>query len=311
MALSGTYELTFTMNDLIQESFELLQIAGDGETLSGNMLTRAKMSANLMFKSFEQDGPHLWTETEGSLFLAVGQEKYDFSTAKLSNNWFETTLSADASSGAGSITVTSASDILSGDTIGIILDDNDLFWTTVNGTPVGASVVLTDVLTGAASSGNFVRNYRDTFIPAVRINNVRRKESTDYEIPIVFQSRKDYFNLPNKSQQGTPIQAYFSRQQDAGIMYVWNSPSSSVPVINFSYERKMQIVENTSDDLDFPPEQFEMVAYQLAKRLLAKFSGTTPERAAFIINEADKLLDLALSFDSPVYPVKVRMTQHG
>jgi hypothetical protein len=322
MSTSGIYTLSKNLNQLAEETFDVLQIGSDGETLSGDMIGRFKSSANLLLKEWQTQGIHLWSYTEGTLFLTVGQEKYDFreSTTHVANDWFQTTTTADTVAGATSIAVTSITNIQDGDPIGIIQNDNDLFWTTVKGTPVGLTVQLDDAITLATVSGAFVRNYRvgtstaPELIPVSRVLKIRRQESTDYEIPIVFQSREDYFDLPNKNQIGTPIQAYYSRQdlagETSGIMYLWNSPSSSVPVINFTYERKMQILNNVEDTVDLPDYAQLAFIYNVAVKLIPKF-GTSQALADWIRGEAQLMKNDMLSYDSAVYPIKMKMKRYG
>lgn len=310
MATSGVYDLSLSLTDIITEAFDIMQIGADGETLSADMLKRATSSLNMMIKTWEAQGIHLWSFTEGTLFLTVGQEKYDFATANLANEFFETTLAADAAASATTITVEDDADIVDGDTIGIIQEDNDIFFTTVNGVPAANVVTLTDALPLAANSGAFVRNYRGTFVPVSRILNVRRRESDLYEIPIVFESREDYFDLPNKEQLGNPIQAYYSRQEPFGVMFLWNSPISSVPVINFTYERKIQIMVDNNDTFDFPEEWFDAIVYNLAVRLIPKY-GCSVGRAQYITAQAKEYLDQALAFDTAVFPITMNMEQYG
>jgi hypothetical protein len=312
MALSGVYALTSDFDDIAQEVMEILQVVGDGETITTAMKDKIKPTLNLMLKAWEGQGIHLWTYTEGTLFLQVGQAEYDLRNAstKITNTWHETTLAQDEVLGAGTITVLDASDITNGDDIGIIDDTNNLFWTTVNGAPVGDVVTLTAVLPTAVTSGSIVYNYTDTIIPVRRVLNVRRRESTDYEIPINFESRGDYFDLPNKNQRGLPIQAYYSRQETQGIFYLWTTPSSATSVINFTYERETQIISADSDNFDIPSYWLEAVAYNLADRLTYKFS-CTPERKQMIKMDATQYLNSALSFDDAVYPIELEIQQYG
>ncbi len=109
-------------------------------------------------------------------------------------------------------------DQASGDRIGIEMDDTTRFWDTILTVDSSTQVTINNGLPSSASSGLSVYSYKEGFIPVRRILNVRRRESTDYEIPINFESREDYFNLPNKTQMGLPIQAYYSRQEPQGIM---------------------------------------------------------------------------------------------
>jgi len=322
MATSGIYTLSKTTNELAEEAFDLLQIGQDGETLSGDMIGRFKASANLLLKEWQTQGIHLWSYTEGTLFLTVGQSKYDFREASthVANTWYETTTTAATTAGASTIVVSSAANIQNGDVIGIIQNTNNIFWTTVNGAPSGSTVTLTDSITLATVSGAYVRNYRvgtataPDLIPVSRILDVRRKESSDYEIPIVFSSREDYFGLPNKDQTGTPIQAHYARQdiagEEGGIMYLWNAPSSSVPVINFTYERKLQVLNDATDTIDLPDYAQMAFIYNVAVKLIPKY-GSSQALADLIKQEAQILKNDLLSYDSAVYPIKMKMKRHG
>ncbi len=319
---SGVYTLSKTLNDIATESLDILQIGADGESISGDILGRVRISLNLLLKEWQTQGIHLWSETEGTLFLKVGQEKYDFrdSDTHITNTWYETTSTAATVAGARTILLTSVESINDGDVIGVIQNNNDLFWTTVDGTPVGLTVNLDDAITLPTLSGAHIYNYRSStptspeLIPVSRVLNVRRRELTDYEIPIIFASRQDYFDLPNKKQIGTPIQAYYSRQdtagQTSGIMYLWSAPSSSVPVINFTYERKLEILVNTDDIVDVPDYALDALIYSLAVKLVPKF-GTSKELAFWIKKESSILKNDMLSFDSTLYPVRMKMKKYG
>ena len=324
MSTSGLYTYSRTLNQIATESLQLIEAVGDGETLSGDHIERAKASLNSLLKESQTQGLHLWTETEGTLFLKVGQSKYDFreSSTHLANSYNTTTTTAATTAAALTIPVTSISGISDGDVIGIVQNDNDIFWTTVNGTPTGLNVIVDDAITLATLSGAQVRSYAPStatapaLIPVSRISpgqgSVRRKEADDYEIPIIFESRKDYFNLPNKAQNGTPIQAYYSRQDIAGevggIMYLWNAPDSGVPVINFTYERKIQIVQSADDTVDYPDYAHEYIIYNLARRLILKF-GCSMERAQLIMGEADRTKTDMLAYGASMYPISIKMVR--
>lgn len=308
MTTSGIFTLDLTLNEILIDAFDRLQIGADGETLDGDMFSRGKLVANLLIKHWQQHGIHLWTYSEGALFLQKGQPSYDFATANLANEFFETTTTVAASATDTAITVTSTDDMVAADTIGIILEDNSIFFTTIASLPGSNVVNLDDALTQAVSLGAVVYNYRDTFIPVSRILNVRRRESTNYEIPIIFKSREDYFDLPNKESQGTPLQAYYSRQRDNGIMFLWNTPSSAVPVIQFTYERQLQIFVTASDTMDLPQEWSEALISNISVKLIPKY-GCSAALAAELKQEAADALAMALSYDQAVYPVTMDMQE--
>ena len=324
MTTSGIYNYSRTLNQVATEALQLIEAVGDGETLNGDHVERSKASLNSLLKESQTQGMHLWTETEGTLFLKVGQASYDFRDASthVANSYNETTTTADTTAATLTIPVTSITDINDGDIFGIVQSDNDIFWTTVNGTPVGLNVIVDDPVTLTTISGAQVRSYTPStatvpaLIPVSRISpgqgSVRRKEADDYEIPIIFESRKDYFNLPNKAQNGTPIQAYYSRQdiagQVGGIMYLWNAPCSGVPVINFTYERKIQIMVDEGDTLDIADYAHEYIVTNLAKRLILKF-GCGVERAKLVRADAKETKENMLAYGASMYPISIKMVQ--
>ncbi len=309
MTTSGTYRLSVNFNDIAEEALDQLQIGQDGETLSGDSLVRCRRTANFMIKAWTGQGIHLWTMQEGTLFTVKNQAAYNFSTANLANTWYETTLSAAEALGQTVLSCTSTANIAATDVIGILLDTDVFHWTTVVSKTL-TTVTVTDALPSAAASGAIVRNYTvSSFIPVERILDVRRRDSNTYEIPIAFESRKDYFNFPDKSSTGSPIQAYFSRQRDPGIMYLWPTPSTSEYAINFTYERPIQVINLGTDSFDIPDYWYEAFIYNLALRLIPKF-GCSQGRAALIQQMAKESLDLALNFDTDLYPIKL-VVRHG
>lgn len=401
--LSGEFDLDLTLGAIAFEAYDLLQVASDGEPIDGDLFNRARVSLNIMLKLWETQGIHLWTFTEGSLFMSVGQAAYDFrnegfealaidtSVVHITNEFTQRTLDLVVVPSQLTFTLDNVVGLTEGSQIGVVDVLGDLQWfivmeivgpvvtlsrpmgiagaepgavvytyeyfnrseLTVGAAPAavvldvadttiynvgdevlihltdnstdqreisfidqGANqITITAGITSASGIGEEVINIttrKNMFKPVKRIslNGVRRRESTDYEIPIVFQSRQDYFDLPNKNQNGTPIQAYYDRQQYTGTMYVWNPPGNATSIINFTYERAIQISTDPDHTLDIPNEWYDAVIYNLAKRLIPKV-GCSVERKADINNGATEFLDNALGFDQAVYPVRLKPQKYG
>ncbi len=400
--LSDEFLLDLTLNDVIFESYDLLQVAADGEPESGGLFNRAVRSLNIMLKLWESQGIHLWTFTEGHLFLQKSQPRFDFRlegrdtgitpstrAIHLSNDFEQIATTADVAIAALTIPVDSVTLLQIGDQFGVLNDDNDLEWfiamdinalivtldravgvasssgaivytyaylnfslltadtvadsivevadtslfnigdliavlldsnvteeRTISGIDQGLNeLTVSAAFTGTASIGQACVNIttrRNPFLPVKRIGNdtVRRRESTDYEIPIVFQSRKDYFDLPNKNQDGTPIQAYYDRQQPQGVMYLWNQPATARAIINFTYERALMILTEPTHTFEMGAEWFDAITYGLAKRLIAKV-GCSVARQVIIKEGAQEYLDAALGFDQAVYPIRLKPQKYG
>ena len=124
------------------------------------------------------------------------------------------------------------------------------------------------------------------------------------------KTRKDYFDLPNKNQSGTPIQAYYDRQQPQGVMYLWNPPASARSIINFTYERPIMVLTDPTHTFDMGAEWFDAITYGLAKRLIPKV-GCSQARQQLIITGASEYLDSALGFDQAVYPIRLKPQKYG
>jgi len=184
-------------------------------------------------------------------------------------------------------------------------------------TVVSVGATTFELLTGAtaAVTGLGIVNLEHRafdFKPVKRVvaEGVRRREGSDYEIPVVYQSRQDYFDLPNKNQRGTVIQTYYSRQEPYGVWYVWLTPSDATPVINFTYERSLMIVNDPTQTFDLPEDWYEALTANLARRLIPKY-GCSTERKQEIKELATETLDVALAMDQEVHGIRMVPQQYG
>lgn len=305
MTTSGVTTLAYTANEIFTEALDEIGVAADGETLSGNYFARCKRACNLMIQDWKAQGMHLWTLTEGYLFLTKGTRSYDFASARLVNSYTSTTTSAAALTGASTITVTSATGIANGYVIGIELEDGTMQWTTVNGAPSGTTVTLTATLTDDVNSGAsvFVYDSSVTFKPVERILQMRRLDTSGYEIEILNWSRLDYMSMPNKDEQSVPTISYADRQRDNYTVHLWPTPNDSSIVIPFTYERKIEVISDSEDTWDIPEYWFNALVLCLAVRVGPRF-GVNPVRFAEIKEQAAEALDTALSFDKDMADVR-------
>lgn len=301
MATSGVTSLSYSVNDIIEEALDVLGVAADGETLSGDLFARGKRSINMLLRQWQSQGMHQWTMTDGYLFPTKGVESFDLSTARVVNSYTRTTTAAAASSGALTITVSSDDNISNGDVIGVLLSTGVMQWTTVNGAPAADVVTLTAALAADVSSGAAVFNYdsAQTFKPVERVLGIRRTDSTGYDIEMSIYSRIDYQNLPNKSEQSVPVVAHIARQAAAPTIYLWPTVQTENIVIPFTYERTIEAADAAANTFDLPEYWFDALHLNLAVKLSTKL-GTNPVRLQEIKEQAAISLNLALSYDNDV-----------
>lgn len=299
MARSGSYNYSRTRDQIIYGAMRLVGTKDAGKTASSAEIDDAAEALELMVKAWQGQGLHLWKQKEATLFVQNGTRSYSLGPTgdNATASYAETTLSADAAAGAATITVTSATGISNADYLGIVLDDDTIQWTTVNGAPAGTTVTPTAVLTGAATSGNAVYAYTTKIQRPLRVLSVRREDSSGNEVEIALISRDQYFALPNKTTEGVPSQAYYDPQLDNGTFYLWVVPEDVDSVYNLTYLEPIQDFDSTSNDPDFPAEWLEALKYNLAVRL-APEAGLPKAERQWLKAEAEQYLAAVTSFDN-------------
>ena len=268
MATSGTTTFTETRDTIVSNALTLLGAVGAGETVTANDTTLCVSILNAMVKAWMSQGIHLWTEEEGTIYLVKGQTTYNLPGANGSDGTgtpVETTLTA-AGSGT-SLTVASIIGISNADTIGIVLDNNTIQWTTVNGIPSGSNVTITTGLTSAASSGNNVFTYTTAIPRPISIQSARLRNASGFDKVMDIKPRMDYMNIPQKTITGSPIILYYTPQLTTGVVYVWPTPSQVSDRLEITYLRTIQDFDASGDNADFPQELLEALTYNLAVRI--------------------------------------------
>lgn len=275
MTTSGTTTFTQTRDQIINRALRQVGAIASGETPGAQLVSDAADALNALVKEWNALGIHLWTESEGSLFLQANQVSYSLgtnSTDHATQTYNAGTLSANAANAAGTISVTSISGMSSGDNIGVVLDDGTLFWTTINGAPAGHTVTLTAALTDSSTSGNNVYNYTTNLLRPLRIPAGRRYNiSSAIETPLIRMSRLDYRDLPNKTNPGIPTQFFYDPQLSAGVFYVWPAPIDVTNLVKFTWYRTIQDFNAQGDTPDFPQEWINALTWNLAVQIAPEY----------------------------------------
>ncbi len=271
MTTSGSFDFTETRDQIISDALQLLNILAAGETATANDITFCSNALNKMVKGWGASGIHLWTEEEGTIYLVAGQTQYSLPGANASDGSgtpVETTLSAAASSGATSITVTTATGMAISDNIGIVINSTttSMQWTTITNIS-GTTITLNAALTAAASSGAFVATYTTAMPRVLSIQSARVRDSGDFDRPVWIKARNDYMMIPQKTITGQINVVYYSPQMTTGIIYVWPTTSSVSQRLKVTYLRTIQDFDSSSDNADLPQEWLEAITYNLAVRI--------------------------------------------
>jgi hypothetical protein len=304
---SGT--ATFNLNFFQIATTALLNVQAiqDGETPGASMLTDASNRLNMIVKTLNATGLHIWTESEATLFLQPGQASYtlgagstdhcaDVTTAAFTS----TTLAASAASSASSISVTSATGFTASYNVGIVLDSGSLFWTTQNGAASGTTINLNSPLTGSASAGNAVYTYQSNIIRPLRVVSGRRLAfNGGIETQMIQMSRIDYRNQPNKSSTGVPTQFFYDPRGGAntqGVISVWPAAVDVASAVNFTWWRPVQDFSANANTPDLPQEWILPLTWALSVELAPSYSVPL-ERYQILQERAAATLDTVAGWD--------------
>lgn len=299
MTVSGTNTFTLTKNQIIELAFARIGVVSEGAALTAYQVDRGSTLLNTMIKSWLAKGFRLWKTERGYLFPNTASNEYilDGVTANATAEYITTTLSSNASSGATTISVTSATGFAATYFIGIVLDNNTIFWTTESGAPSGTTITLTSALTGAASSGNNVYVYATKLGKLENLINAQVQMNTTTQVPLQLLARDTYDALSIKNLTGIPNKIYYNKQLSYGVIRLFPMPSSTYYIVNFTYQKQFYDMTNPTDNFDFPVEWLRALYLNLAATLYGFYPIIDPDQSKILIAEAQDALMEVASFD--------------
>jgi hypothetical protein len=298
MATSGNTIVATTTQALIKDSFIYANIYNKVSAIPTDNYNTALDTLNDMIQGWKSIGFNIWKDKQAFLFTQYNTSSYSLgNTAHATESYVGTTLSVAVVSGAGSITVADATGISSGDFIGIIKDNNNIFWTTVNGAPVANVITLTANIDGDASSGKTVFAYTTKITKPFEITSVTLLQNSNNEVRFTQMSRERYMLLANKTSLGSPTQYYYQRRRLDTLFYIWTAPSDPSQPISFTYQPYFDKFLDANNEPDFPTEWFMAIKWNLSSELGIIF-GINDVSQAKVDAKAEYWLKMALSNDN-------------
>lgn len=300
MASSGSVDFDQTRNEIINDALVLIGAIEQGESPSAEDSQYAVRQLNRMVKAWQTKGVHLWTRREAFLFLSKSQGRYKLGpnstdhAAELDDAVY-TQLSADAASGAGSISVDSTTGMAVSDNIGVVLDDGTIDWFTVSAIP--GAITLSGTLSGAASENNAVFAYTTKINRPLRIIDAQRTNTSDTDTPIRMVSHQEYQRTPNKTDVGLTNQAYYQPEIPDGFLNLWSEPETSADRLRLTCIFPIEDFDASSNTSDLPQEWLDCLVWGLADRLLPSYA-VPDDVAGRVAARAVELFDDVLGWDA-------------
>jgi hypothetical protein len=310
MATSNSVDFTMTANDLVVEAFKLLGVLPSESTLESFELENGIKALNMMLKSWQAQGLHLWTKTEGVLFLDVGKTDYLLGPSGDEATELDDFIGSDTTAALVAldvaISITDTTGMVAGDKIGIALDSGVRHWSTISTVDSATQVTIATGVVSTAASGASVYTFTNLIDRPLRVLSARRKTySVDSEIEISEWSRSQYFNQVNKESQGTIVNWYYSPQLTNGRIYVWQTASDVDQLLRFTYERPIEDVDDSTNNLDIPVEWLECITYNLAARMSNYYPASNQSQRQLVLIAAAQFLDDMLGWDEEVTSINL------
>jgi hypothetical protein len=131
----------------------------------------------------------------------------------------------------------------------------------------------------------------------LRIMSVRYRDTSARDLPMRPFTRDEYYDLPIKTSAGIPTQYYFDPQRGSPTLYVWPVKATiTTETLKVTYQKRIDDIDDLSNDIDIPQEHFDVVMYALAERLLDDY-GIEGEAAQRIMLRSQALLQSAMDWE--------------
>jgi hypothetical protein len=144
---------------------------------------------------------------------------------------------------------------------------------------------------------NATASYDLSSINALRVLDVRYRDTSSRDLPMTNFERSRYFDLPDKASAGIPSTWYFDPQRGAPTLYVWPvKPTITTETLRLTHQKRFDDIDTLDDDIDIVQEWLLTVGYNLASLLLDDYpvDGKESDR---IIARAELLHAQAKDFD--------------
>ena len=316
MATSGSVNFTLTRDQLITTAYKKCGLIQKSETPTADEISFAADILNLEVKMLTALNPHIWKRRVGYLFPEKDQFQYKVGTQAADDNIFNSyvtsTLTAAAVATDTTITINDITGISNTDIIGVVLDAGTIHWTTVNGSPAGSTITLTDAMPSGSALYSRIYVGSSKISRPVKIYNAWREtitttSDTITRSPLEQVAYDDFYRLYGSQRNNSTASHYMfdNRAVDAhateahGIIHIQPTTNQSIrnEAIGFIYETQIEDFDADTDNADLPSEWLKLLVLGICKGLAT--SDGVPERIAVRLeNEYRETLDLLLQNDA-------------
>lgn len=291
-----------TANEMVEDALREIKVLREDEAVEAGDLAFAMRKLNRIVKRWQNRGLLLWTKETATIFLQKNQREYLLNStgAHATLDFTKTSLFADYATGISTIKFNDSitGDIAVNDAVGIALDTNFLQWTTVASIVDPETITINDVLTSGASEDKVVYIYTTKLDQPFNVYSAVRVSDSEIDTEMNYLSYEDYFRLPNKTTQATPVSYNYDRQLDSARIVVWPTPIDLSYRMQITMSRRVQDFDGVTNNPDLPQEWIDTIILNLAVALGPSFGKASSPNFAQLKIDAKESLAEALMHDN-------------
>lgn len=311
MTTSSSVNFSMTRNEIITDALLMIGALGEEQTIENSTLQICDRALNRLIKHFENQAIHIWKRTEAVVFLQQDQSIYTFgsgSTDHATETYLEMVTTADALSGASTVSVSDSTGVSVSDYIGIVLDDGSLHWAVVSGTTATTISFAATPLTDDVTTGNTLFTYTTKINKPIDIYQVR-SYLIDGETEIDLgpdDSYEEFQALSNKNVSGSsPTQWNYHRGRTTGTLRIYPALENVTRYLKITYAKPLEDLDSASDEADVPQEWLDYLTHKLAVRLMPGYGKLGSAQYAQLYQATKDLESEVLAFDNEKSTVQI------
>ncbi len=282
MASSGSVDFSVNRDEIIKGALRAARIIGKDQIPDSSHISTGAEALNMIVKQWQgrQDfapGLKVWSRKTAYLFLQQGQSQYDLGPS--GDHWTaayeSTTLSADKSSSATSLSLTDAIGADS-DNVGIQLSDGSIGWMTISSGGGTTTLTLPANSLGAADSGAKVFTYTSKARRPLQLLTAVVRDTNGKDEPLTEMSLQAYEAIYDKSADGTPSIFLYEPFLTNGRISFDVEPDDVTKVVRVVFLGALEDFDVLSDTPDYPQDWFRALKFQLAMDLWGEYKEGDP-----------------------------------
>lgn len=297
MTTSGVYAVSINSVQIVRQSMLNVGELDEDEDPSPRQYNDCLAILNMMVsqwmaKADFAPGLKMWTRKRGNVFLSAAANSYSlsaFNTTGWTNSFVKNITSQGSAQGTSQLTLVSTAGISTGDFVGYVGSDGQLYWTTVASAAANPITIASPLQVQVASGAN-VYTYTTPAQYPVTLETALLRDDFGNDIPLRIMQVESYDMLPSKANptySGDPTAIYF--ETNLGFTTVYTDVAVAQDVTKYlvlTYMEPVQKFINPNDTPYYPEEWYLPLVWGLSEQICPMFKKKWTDKMEQLKNTA-------------------------